>query len=84
MNRWVNARLRAESVLCVASAVLALLTLVWRDWLEEVFGFDPDRHSGSVEWAIVSGLAVLAVGLGIGWLRDRRLIAASVGSSARA
>ncbi len=76
MSRRVKARLRVESALCVASAALAVLTLVWRGWLEEVFGFDPDHHSGSVEWAVVVGLAGIAVGLGMSWRRDRRLGAA--------
>jgi len=28
---------------------LAILTLVWRDWIEGVFGYDPDHHNGSFE-----------------------------------
>ena len=37
------------------------LTLVSRNWIELVFGFEPDQSSGSLEWIIVSGLFVLAV-----------------------
>ena len=32
---------------------LAILTLVWRDWIEGVFGYDPDHHNGSFEWELV-------------------------------
>jgi hypothetical protein len=30
-----------------------VLTLAWRDWIEGVFGFDPDHHNGSFEWELV-------------------------------
>jgi hypothetical protein len=42
-----------ESILGVASTLLLVLTLVWKDWIEIVFGIDPDNHSGSLEWLIV-------------------------------
>jgi hypothetical protein len=42
-----------ESVMACLTAFLALLSLLTPDWIEVVFGIDPDRHSGSVEWGIV-------------------------------
>ena len=48
-----------ESVLGGLSALFCVLTLVWKDWIEIVFRFDPDHHSGSLEWAIAA--AALAV-----------------------
>ncbi len=42
-----------ESILASFTAFLAVLTLVWRDWIEIVFGFDPDHHNGSFEWLLV-------------------------------
>ena len=43
------------------SAFLAIITLVWPDWIEIVFGIDPDQSSGSLERAIVGISFVLAV-----------------------
>jgi hypothetical protein len=53
-----------EAGAAVASAVLAVLTLFVRDWIE-ITGFDPDRHSGAAEWWVVGFLAVLAAGSAI-------------------
>lgn len=54
-------RIRVEMGLAVASAALALLTLIWKDWIEIVFRVDPDHGDGTAEWWVVAGLAVVAV-----------------------
>jgi DMSO/TMAO reductase YedYZ heme-binding membrane subunit len=61
MESNVRARFWLESVLALLCGVLAVVTLVWRDWIERLTGVDPDRHSGALEWAIVAGLLVLTV-----------------------
>jgi apolipoprotein N-acyltransferase len=43
------------------SALLALLTLINREWIEEIFGVDPDAGNGTLEWAIVLVSAVVAI-----------------------
>jgi hypothetical protein len=61
MRKTLSWAFWADSALAFFSAFLAILTLVWRDWLEVIFGFDPDRHSGSFEWGIVIICFLVAV-----------------------
>jgi len=60
VGRKVRARFWAETGLAGLTGALFVLTLFWHDWLE-AFGFDPDNHSGTVEWLIVAALCVLCV-----------------------
>jgi hypothetical protein len=54
VRRDLNVSFWVEAALGFVTAFLAILTSAWPDWIEGVFGFDPDHHSGSLEWAIVS------------------------------
>jgi hypothetical protein len=55
---------------------LFLLTLLWHDWIE-AFGFDPDHHSGLLEWSIVVTFLAMAMVSGtlarLEWLRPLKL-----------
>jgi hypothetical protein len=66
--------LRAEAGLGAALGVLAVLTLVWHDWLE-AFGWDPDLGDGSAEWVAVAVLAVAAIAAGLAARRHWRRLA---------
>jgi hypothetical protein len=60
-TRRLAIRFWVEVALASITGVLALLTLIWRDWIEIVFGFDPDHHNGSFEWLIVAVLLAATV-----------------------
>ena len=59
-------RFYVELVLSVLALILAVVTLVWNDWIELVFKIDPDSGNGSLEKAIVVVLIVAAIICG--WL----------------
>jgi hypothetical protein len=60
-----GARLWIETVLAALTAILFLVTLVWREWIEAVFKIDPDGGDGSLEWAIVAVLFAASVSLSV-------------------
>jgi hypothetical protein len=45
----------------LVSAVVAVLTVFVRDWLEVVFRVDPDAGSGALEWVVAAAFAGVAV-----------------------
>jgi hypothetical protein len=78
----VHRRLRIEIALGVLSAVLFLLTLVTREWIELVFRVDPDHGDGSFEWLIFAATATVALGAALLARADwRRLHAAAQGTA---
>jgi uncharacterized membrane protein YidH (DUF202 family) len=70
-----------ETGLALLSGALAILTLFWDGWIEALTGFDPDHHNGSLEWAIVGGLAVISIVVALAaraeWRRPRAIVATS-------
>jgi hypothetical protein len=62
----LRARFWFEVVMASATGFLAILTSVWRDWIETLFGVDPDHGNGSLEWIVVAGLAVVTIALVLG------------------
>jgi hypothetical protein len=60
-----------ETVLALFSALLFLVTLIWRDWIEAIFGVSPDAHNGVVEWVVVAAFAgvtwILAIRARLEW-----------------
>jgi hypothetical protein len=75
----VGKRFWSEVVLGATSAVLALLTLVWPNWIEDVFGVEPDGGNGAFEWSIVALLALSTIVLSV-MARSEWRRASAVGS----
>jgi len=78
----MSARTRCyvESALASVSGLLALLTVVSREWVEVLTGWDPDGGSGAVEWGIVALLTAVTVVLVVAARLDwRRYVAATAG-----
>jgi hypothetical protein len=63
MTHRVRTRFWLETTLAGVTFAALLLTLISRDWIETVFGVDPDHHSGSLEWAIVAVSLAASVSL---------------------
>ncbi|WP_426595712.1 hypothetical protein ACPPVS_08890 [Cellulomonas sp. McL0617] len=76
----VRARFWVFVVVAAAAFILFVVTLISREWIEEVFHVDPDEGSGSLEWLIVAGTALVALVLGIlarlEWRRPRAAVTA--------
>jgi hypothetical protein len=58
--RW---RFWLETGMAIVTSILFVITLVQRDWIEVVFGVDPDSRMGTLEWLIVAALLVVTITL---------------------
>jgi hypothetical protein len=72
----MSRRFWVQLVLGAVFFVLFATTISVPDWIEELFGVDPDRGNGALEWIIVAALGVAAAcafGLaGVEWRRTAR------------
>jgi hypothetical protein len=53
MSGTPRKRFWVETLLACLSGGLTVLTLVRHDWIELLFGAEPDSGDGSFEWALV-------------------------------
>jgi hypothetical protein len=67
-------RARIEIVLAAILGIATILTAVWPDWIEGMFGFDPDGGNGTTEWWIVVVLAATTVAVAALARRDLRMV----------
>jgi hypothetical protein len=61
MKQQLRSLFWIEALLALGNAVLLVMTVLWKDWIEIVFDVDPDAGSGAVEWAIVAVTLLLTV-----------------------
>jgi hypothetical protein len=58
--RQLPTRFWIEAVVAGIGAVLFLLTLITREWIEMLTGLDPDGGSGTIEFGLAIGLLAVA------------------------
>jgi uncharacterized membrane protein len=63
VRKNVRRRLWFEIGLASITGFLAIITPVFPDWIEFVSGWDPDRHVGSVERLIATGLFLVTIAM---------------------
>ena len=72
MNHPVRRRFWLQTALAAATFVLLIVTLISSEWIEEVFGLDPDNGSGALEWVIVAVLALATIACALAARREWR------------
>jgi hypothetical protein len=73
MRKGSKARAWLATVSAVVGLGLCLLTLVWSEWIELLFGVDPDRHTGGLELLVAGAFLVTSVVLAGQARRDWRI-----------
>jgi len=63
MRKALRWRFWLETGMAIITSILFVITLVQRDWIEVVFGVNPDSRSGILEWLIVAVLLVVTITL---------------------
>jgi uncharacterized membrane protein HdeD (DUF308 family) len=71
-DRSVRVRFWLELAGGLLGAVLFAVTLVTREWIELIFGVDPDNGSGALELAIALGLLAVSIVSGLLAVREWR------------
>lgn len=78
MRNVLRRRFWFETGMALVSSILFAMTLVQRDWIEIVFGLDPDHGAGVLEWLIVGAFLVISLTLftlaGHEWRKARAAI----------
>jgi hypothetical protein len=63
MRNALRLRFWIATAMVACGAMLAVFTLAGSDWIERVFGIDPDDYGGSLEWIIAGALLAAGVTL---------------------
>ncbi len=63
MVKVMRSRFWLETGLGTITGILFMITLMWRDWIEIVFGINPDSGKGWLEWLTVGVLSLVTITL---------------------
>jgi hypothetical protein len=63
MRNALRRRFWLETAIAIVTGILFVITLVRNDWIEIVFGVDPDNNNGTLEWLIVGVLLAVTITL---------------------
>jgi hypothetical protein len=63
MKNALRRRFWLETAIASVTCILCVITLIQRDWIELVFGIDPDNHNGALEWLIIGTLLAATIAL---------------------
>lgn len=63
MMKSMRLRFWLEAAMATITSVLLVMTLIWEDWVEEIFGISPDAGNGSFERWLVGTLIVVTITL---------------------
>jgi hypothetical protein len=61
MKITMRLRFWFEAGMATISSILLVITLLWEDWIEIVFGISPDGGDGSLERWLVGTLLVVTI-----------------------
>lgn len=61
MGKPIRLRFWFEAALGTITGLLCVFTLVRRDWIEFLFGVEPDGGSGELEWWIAASLLAVTL-----------------------
>jgi hypothetical protein len=61
MIKGLRLRFWLEAGMATLTGILFVVTLVWRNWIEIVFGVEPDGGSGSLEWLILGVTLIVTI-----------------------
>lgn len=73
-DRSVRVRFWLDLVYGLLGAVLFVVTLLTRGWIELIFGVDPDSGGGTLEFAIAFGLLAVSIVSGFLAVREWRRV----------
>ena len=61
MKNVLRRRFWLETSIAIGTGILFLITLVWNNWIEIVFGVDLDNNNGTLEWLMIGVLLVVTI-----------------------